>query len=141
MIDKSLWSQYLFFKVYLGKWLIKKNTNLKILKNTILIVRKRVISMLSLTENAKKYVLDNSPISGAPLNILIKEIEYRSWCGVRQVIQVDLVESIPNSSKISDVTPNGEQIKIFAESRLQQSISDKKIDLIGWSYYQRLALV
>jgi hypothetical protein len=60
---------------------------------------------------------------------------------VRQVIQVDLVESVPNNPKISEVTPAGEQVKIFAETRLTNSLKDKKIDLIGWSYYQRLALV
>jgi len=97
--------------------------------------------MVEITENAKKYVLDQSPKTGAPLSIVIREIEYSSWCGVRKIVQVDLVDTPPQSSRFEEVSSQGEQIKVFVDRAIKGQVDGKKIDLIGWSYYQRLALI
>lgn len=97
--------------------------------------------MITVTEEAKKYVLEQSPKEGASLSLLIRELEYNSWCGPRRVVQVELVEGEPKSNRFDDITPQGEVIKVFAEKDLKSKIKGKKVDLIGWSYYKRLALL
>jgi len=98
--------------------------------------------MIKITENAKKFVADNAPADQAPA-VVISEVTYRSWCGEKTVISVEAknLKSIEANANFVNITPQGETMPIFIQKAVSNKLNQGTIDLIGWSYYQRLALL
>ena len=101
------------------------------------------MKMLKLTEKAKAYVEAQKETYKNP-SIVVFEKSYKSWCGPRTYIGVQVLDDdeLAGSDRLKNINEEHGEPNIYVDSAVERKMQfNYKIDISGFGPFQRLALV